>query len=186
MENRKLKLFYIMLAIFLFSIVLGCAEQELTSTQQANVTISSPSNGGNISVNEPIIGNSTGIYGSGLHLYVLINPVANGNDYWVQPEAVVSPDGSWYANVQFGRSAQEDMGAKFWITTIVTPDTLHVGKVLISNLSEVKFSTKRIVLTRKDSDPITDSSEHTQVIVALIGAVAIVIVGFINRSGKTK
>lgn len=146
MENRKFKLFYTMLAVFLFAIflfiILGCAEQKITNTQQANVMISSPSNGGYISVNEPIIGNSTGVYGSGLHLYVMINPVATGNYYWIQPEAEVSSDGSWYANVQFGRSAQEDIKAKFWITTIVTPDTLDPGRVTISIPSEVKFSTK--------------------------------------------
>jgi len=94
------------------STVLGCAEQKITATQQSNVTLSSPSDGGNISVNEPIIGNSTGVYNSGLYLYVLINPIASGNMWWVQPEAVVSPNGSWYANVQFGRSAQEGYRSK--------------------------------------------------------------------------
>ena len=189
MGNRKLKLFYIILAIFLFSTVLGCAEQKITATQQPNVTLSSPSDGGNISVNEPIIGNSTGVYNSGLHLYVLINPIASGNMWWVQPEAVVSPDGSWYANVQLGRSAQEDIGAKFWVTAIVISDTLSVGQ--INYPSEAKFSTKPIQLMRKYSDtnnldPTTDNSDYTQVIVAIIGTIGLIVVAFISLIGRAK
>jgi hypothetical protein len=165
-----------MLAIFLFSISLGCSgpqttpknvtpvkeanvtpvkeanvtpvkEANVTSAKEANVTISSPADGSNVNVSETITGKSTGVYGSGLHLYLLINPVATGNVWWVQPEAQVSSDGTWNVNAQFGRSAQEDIGAKFWVIAIVTPDTLPLGET--NYPSTISASSNKIQLTRK-------------------------------------
>jgi len=109
--------------------------------------------------------------------------------WWVQPEAVVSPDGSWHANVQLDRSAQEDIGAKFWVTAIVISDTLSVGQ--INYPSEAKFSTKPIQLMRKYSDtnnldPTTDNSDYTQVIVAIIGTIGLIVVAFISLIGRAK
>lgn len=167
MVDKRL-VFFVMLGIFLFSITLGCAEpaksdspgptptptpeptEKPTETPnlQVNVTMFSPVDGGNVSVNEPVYGNSTGVYGSGLNLYLLISPLAsNDNLWWVQPEAIVSPDGSWHVNSQFGRSAEQDIGAKFWVTAIVTSDELPVGQQA-SYPSDVKYSTKTILLTR--------------------------------------
>src|SRR5665647_53651 len=120
MVNKKSVSIFIMLSIFLVSISLGCtspkepAQQNVApppqqaaistekSNSQINVTISSPMDGSKVNVTEPIIGSSTGVYGSGLHLYVLINPVATSDIYWVQPEATVSSDGTWHVNAHFG------------------------------------------------------------------------------------
>lgn len=109
------------------------------------INITSPTDGSIVSVNEPIYGNSTGVYRSGLHLYVLIRPVATGNLWWSMPEAKVSPDGTWHAIAYFGRSTQEDIGAKFWVTSVVTSDVLPAGHTIYP--SEVKSSTK-IIVTR--------------------------------------
>lgn len=109
--------------------------------------ISSPTDGSEVSVYETIVGNSTDVYNSGLHLYVLINPVATSDIWWVLPEAQVSSDGKWNVNAQFGRSAQEDIGAKFWVITVVTPDTLPLGET--NYPSDISANSNKILLTRK-------------------------------------
>ena len=170
MVNGKSTLFHIMLSIFLFCIVLGCVSNNPptptptpqptptltpiptpqptpTSNPQINVTMSSPTDGSTVGFKELISGSSTGVYGSSLHLYVLINPVATSDVWWVQPQANVSSDGTWNVDAQFGRSAQEDMGTKYVITSIVTSDVLPVGQT--SYPSNIIASTKQIQLTRK-------------------------------------
>lgn len=175
MASRKSISLYIMLSIFLFCIILGCAGKQTSSSTvpttpqptatpspqpttvptpqptvtlnpQLNVTMLSPKDGSNVSFNEPVYGNSTGVYGSGLHIYVLINPVATSNIWWVQPEAEVSSDGTWHVNAQFGRSAQEDVGTKYWVTSVVTSNSLPIGQ---TSYPSVEYNTKNIILTRK-------------------------------------
>src|SRR5674476_1183904 len=78
---------------------------------------------------------------------------------------------------------KKDIGAKFWVTAIVISDTLSVGQ--INYPSEAKFSTKPIQLMRKYSDtnnldPTTDKSDYTQVIVAIIGTIGLIVVAFIS------
>ena len=118
---------------------------------QPNVTISYPVNGNNVNFSEVISGNSTGVYENRLHLlhlYVLINPVAsNNNKWWVQPEAFVYSDGSWHVNSQFGLSAQENIGEKFWVIAEVTEGNLSEGQE-VNYISGENYSTKPILLTR--------------------------------------
>ena len=170
MINRKLAFFYIMLAIFLFSIGLGCTTklptQQPTDTttqrptetpnsqptetpnSQLNMTIASPVDGNTVSVSEPVYGNLTGVYGSNSHLYVLINPVETGNLWWVQPEASVSPDGSWHVNVFFGRDNKEDAGKKYWVSAIVTSDKLPEGPQASYPSNVICRINKDILVTR--------------------------------------
>jgi hypothetical protein len=171
MVNRQLLKLFVILAVLLFCISFGCISnkpdinqttKQTESTQQPtefstpqmtelynskpNVTISFPADRSNVRVYESIYGNSSGIYGSGLHLYVLVNPVTNSDIWWIQQEAALSSDGSWHVNAQFGRSAQEDVGTKFRVIAVVTTDTLPIGP---SNYpSGAICSTKIIVLTR--------------------------------------
>lgn len=172
MTSKKSTLIYIMLAIFLISISLGCTnkntdQQNVTPAPQQNVTptpqqtttssinssipteitLSSLKDGSNVSFNEPISGNSTGVYDKGLHLYVLINPIDSGNKWWVQPEAEVSSDGSWDVNAQFGLSATENVGAQFRVAAVATSDSLLEENT--SFPSKVENRTKSVLVTRK-------------------------------------
>jgi hypothetical protein len=119
----------------------------IPNTTQVGINIAHPTNGSSVTFYETLYGNSTGVYGSGLHLYVLINPVATNDIWWVLPEAEVYFDSTWKVYAQFGRSGQEDVGAKYWVTSIVTSDVLYTGPTTIYP-SHVKAFTKPILLTR--------------------------------------
>ena len=170
MKSKKSTLICIMLTIFLFSISLGCtgdktpqqnvtpaSQQNVTpapqptatstkiSNSDLNVTISSPVYGSKVNVTEPVTGNSTGVYENRLNLYVLINPLETSDEWWVQPKATVSSDGTWVVSTNFGNPGDEDKGKQFWMVAIVTPNTLNTGK---TNYPSGEFSTKNILLTR--------------------------------------
>jgi hypothetical protein len=127
-------------------------QPNITPGPKPSVTISSPAEGSSVSVYETITGKSTDVYGNdSLHLYVLINPVATGNVWWVQPEAQVDSDGTWNVNAQFGRTTEQDKtgqdkGAKYWVTSIVTPDVLPLEET--NYPSHISASSKKIQLTR--------------------------------------
>lgn len=117
------------------------------NSSNLTVSISSPVNGDTVNYREIVSGNSTGVYGSGLHLYVLVNPIESGEEWWIQTEATVSSDGSWQTIAQFGEDVEEHIGKEYRVSAIVTSDELELGKWNNSSAVEYRID-KDVLLTR--------------------------------------
>jgi hypothetical protein len=107
-------------------------------SQNATISISSPSSGDTVKYRELVSGSSSGVYGSDLHLYVLVNPIESGEEWWIQTEATVSSDGSWQTIAQFGEDIEEHIGKEYRVSAIVTSDELSLGKLDDSPLVECR------------------------------------------------
>lgn len=96
---------------------------------QPKITVSSPKGGDNVSLRQIVKGTSTGVYGSGLSIYVLVYPIAAGGPWWVQPEVSILTNGNWETNAYFGDPANPsvDIGKKFKISAIITSVKLKEG-----------------------------------------------------------
>lgn len=112
----------------------------------STISISSPVDGDTVNYTELVSGTSTNVSGSD-HLYVLVNPIETGEEWWIQPESTVSSDGSWQAHVYFGDNTNEHIGKEYRVSAIVTSEKLDPGK--LNNSLEVKYRVdKDILVTR--------------------------------------
>ncbi|MBL7117161.1 MAG: hypothetical protein ISS94_00020 [Candidatus Syntrophoarchaeum sp.] len=95
------------------------------------ITITSPTEGDEVSWRYNVEGSSTGVYGSELNVYVLIYPLESNGPWWVQPPVILHPDGNWEASCYFGRDPSEypeDIGDYFKVCAIVTTLKLEQGQ----------------------------------------------------------
>ncbi len=121
-------------------------EENNMNNSSSTVSISSPVDGDTVNYTELVSGTSTNVSGSD-HLYVLVNPIETGEEWWIQPESTVSSDGSWQAHVYFGDNTNEHIGKEYRVSAIVTSEKLDPGK--LNNSLEVKYRVdKDILVTR--------------------------------------
>lgn len=123
------------------------ANDSSSSSPTATVSISSPVNGDTVKYTELVSGTSTNVSGSSLHLYVLVNPIETGEQWWVQPEVTVSSDGSWQTLVYFGDNTDEHIGKEYRVSAIVTSEELAPGELDQSPLVKCRVD-KDILVTR--------------------------------------
>jgi len=82
-------------------------------------------------------------------VFVIVNPVDTPDQFWVQPPAIVQPDGTWRAIVYIGRPGSVDVGKRFELRAVANPkDTLKEAQVL-SRWPDADASSSVIEVQRK-------------------------------------
>lgn len=104
------------------------------TSSNGTVKITSPVNGATVPKISTVKG-TVSTLNSGENLYVLIK---SGNfSWWVQEKPVVSSDGTWECNVQYGEDA--DSGKEYNVCAIVTTETLNTKKEFGGTLPSLKY-----------------------------------------------
>lgn len=63
-------------------------------------------------------------------VWLIVHPLGSSN-YWIQPKAKISRDGTWRAQIYIGRSGSEDVGAYYEVCAVANPrNNLNEGDVL--------------------------------------------------------
>jgi hypothetical protein len=102
---------------------------QLPSADAPKITITSPKDGSVVDYRTTIKGMSTGVYGTPLNLYIIIQPQESGDDYWVQPEIILQDNGDWSTLAYFGGDATSKYkDKKFTVYAVLSTSKLNEGE----------------------------------------------------------
>ena len=85
-----------------------------------------------------------------VRVYVVVNPVEQPQQFWVQEQAAVDSRGNWTCNVHFGDPIARDSGKKFRVKVFADANlNLPVGLTQNGNWPQAKWVSEEITVTRE-------------------------------------
>lgn len=127
--------------LFLFLI---CVAVVVASAQGSRLTINQPL--GKVGPLERLTGKAPS---PSARIFVIVNPVEQPQQFWVQKIATVDGKRNWTASVHFGEPGQAHHDKQFTCMAVGDPETdLHEGDVL-PDWPNAKWKSEIITVTRK-------------------------------------
>jgi hypothetical protein len=112
-------------AVVLLFCLLGFAP---SCRKALDVQISSPADDATVS-EQPVVQGK--VSDARAAVWVVVFPLEVADEYWVQPQAAVKPDGTWTAQIYVGDAGKEDAGKQFLLMAVANPkQSLKSGDVL--------------------------------------------------------
>lgn len=81
-------------------------------------------------------------------VWVIVHPM-DVSDYWVQPSLTPKKDGTWKVKIYTGRPGKIDVGKKFEIRAVASPEVKLKDGDVLSGWPEAKWKSQVIEVIRK-------------------------------------
>ena len=115
------------------------------SNAPLKISLSSPKNNAKVWMRPKVKGTVTD---TKANVIVVVHPIET-SDYWVQPSASVTSNGSWSTSIYIGREGSVDVGKGFEIMAFANPKGTYSEGDVLSDWPKSKARSEKINVTRK-------------------------------------